>query len=59
MKKLIVPILLFLSLNSFSQLDLTKVAIDITIEGKYLYQLKKLLGTERIYSPKVIKNPIG
>ncbi|GAB6119812.1 hypothetical protein [Dysgonomonas termitidis] len=57
MKKLIVPILLFLSLNSFSQLDLAKVAIDITIEGKYLYQLEKTAWNGTDIFSKSYKEP--
>lgn len=40
MKSLILSILLSISVGASAQIDLTKIANDITNEGKYLYQLE-------------------
>ncbi|WP_029906903.1 hypothetical protein [Prevotella sp. 10(H)] len=56
-KQLLSLLLLLISLNSFGQLDLTKVAEEIVAEGKYLYQLEMAAWSGTDIFNKSFKEP--
>lgn len=57
MRKLTTLLFLFISFNAFSQIDLVKVATDLSEEGKYLYQLEMAAWSGSDIFNKSFKEP--